>query len=187
MPVTDPVTQVGIDQVNDAGRAASQIDPFANISGILEGKNTARVQRPRTADLCDAVLPGGAIPSTSDPALNVTISPNSFTEGSNQVSQPFVTTPPLFVNVSSFIAALQANPSRQRFMIQNLSGTANLFLIFGKASQFGGNITTAFHFKLVPGQTLVDDLWNGRIDLVADASGGTISVSEFTRVTNVSQ
>ena len=186
MAVTGSQTQQGIDAANRAAGTIDDQDPFSEVAEIIAGKAAIRKSRSTPGpDLCDCTIPGNTVPTTDDPALVIAISPNSADQGMNTATNPFITTLNAF-SVVGYQRFLQANPGRQRFIIQN-TGSSNLFVVFGKADQFGADITTKNHMKIVPGATYIDDGYRGRIDLASDAAGGTVSVIEFVRQQNVSQ
>jgi hypothetical protein len=179
-------SQPGVDAVNQAIKANSG-NAFDDVESVLSGNTTARqARRPMSAgDLCDAIVPPNNVVSSAKASLAVSISPNSWNNGGNQ------TTAPLLITIAAFGATVpyepyaQFNTSRTRLMIQNL-GSGNLFIVFGKASQFNADITTKYHMKIAAGQTYFDDQWQGRIDVASD-SGTQFTIIEFTRAQNVSQ
>jgi hypothetical protein len=179
--------QTAIDVVN-ANSGISE-SPFADVKAVIDGASSARPQLLRPSlDLCDAVIPGNNVPTTNNPALVVALSPNSFDENINQASQPFVQDIPAFVTSSTYQTVLQNNPARRRLMIQNVNkDTTPLFVIFGKATQFNGDVTANYHMQITPGQTYIDDRYVGRVDVVGGAADVKIAVTEFTRSKNVSQ
>jgi len=180
-----PAAQAGIDAVN-ASAARDATNAFDDIEGLLEGKSTARPARGVSLDdLCAAIVPPNQIPSQAQTSIAVSVSPNSWDDGSNLASVPGIIAVPAFVSTVPFVNVAQYNTQRTRLVIQNL-GSGNLFVIFGKAAQYGGNITTNYHLQVASGQVYFDDQWQGRIDVASD-SGCSISVVELARAVNVSQ
>jgi len=174
-----------IDAVNRAAPLNAG-NAFDNIESILEGNTTARPARyTELSDLCAAIVPPNTVPDASHASLAVSLTPNDWNDGSNQASPPQVLTIAAYASIANWQTVAQLNIGRTRLLIQN-TGTGNLYLVFGKASQYNANITTSYHLKITPGQTYFDDSWQGRVDMVSD-SGTTASVAEFSRAQNVSQ
>jgi len=177
--------QQGIDAVNQAAPSTAD-NAFDEIENILKGKTTARSARGVSLeDLCSALVPPNTVPDASHASIAVSLTPNDWNDGTNQASPPQVLTVAAYASIASWQTVAQLNTGRTRLLIQNV-GTGNLFLVFGKASQYAANITTTYHMKVAPGQTYLDDAWQGRVDMVSDA-GTSASVAEFTRAQNVSQ
>lgn len=185
MPLANPVTRVGIDDVNQNIADIDNSDPFAQIKSTLDGIATSRAQRQAGGpDVCDAVIPGNVIADSNHPALVVDLSPNGHNQGLEQVSNPIVAQ-----FQTTYVTVLQANPARRRLVVQN-TGTTGIYLIFGQASKFTSGVAqqfTIYHIKIASGATYVDELWRGRVDLVSDAANGVAAVSEYWRSTNFSQ
>lgn len=177
--------QPGIDDVNRASVATMET-AFDDVESFIEGKATSRVGRGTSVgDICDALIPANTVPSPGNPSLVVSLSPNSWDDGANVATAPAAQVIGVFGPGIAYFAVAQLNIGRQRILIQN-NGTGNLFIVFGKASQFNADVTTRFHMRITPGQTYFDDSWQGRVDVASD-TGTTISVAEFTRAKNVSQ
>ena len=177
--------QAGIDAVNHAA-LPTENTAFEDVESILEGNTTARKFRGISLeDLCAALLAPSEIPSQSHASLAVSISPNSADLGANQATVPIIIPIAAFGGANIYEPIAQLNISRQRLTIQNV-GLGNLFIVYGKASQYGGNVTTVYHLKIAPGDTFFDEQWQGRIDVASD-TGTSISVIEFSRAQNVSQ
>ena len=187
MPQRSQALQDAIDQVNQISQNEKNIDPFSEIGPILDGQSTSRQPRKGSGlDICDAVIPANTIPSTDNPSVVVAISPDSFGQQSNLATNPRVQTITAYASPSSYVTVAQANQSRQRLILQNVGSSGNIFVIFGKATQFGGDITSFYHLIIQPGDTYIDDSWVGRVDVSSD-SGASLSTIEFTRQLNVSQ
>lgn len=178
---TDIVTRQGIDAVNKATSEIDNIDPFSQVRGILDGQATSRNQRKGSVDICDTTLPANSNVSGANPSVVVSIGPNSYDAGSNAASNPLIQT----VNLA-YQLLIQANPARQRILLQN-NATTNLFIILGNAASFGAKDSTLYHIKIPAGQTYIDEQWVGRIDIVSDAVNGVVSCVETWRNLNVSQ
>jgi hypothetical protein len=178
----NPITRDGIDQVNQAVADVDNAHPFAEVQKVLDGIATAREQRGTSPlDICDAILPANQFADNSKPSLLVSISPNSFDEGASGISNPLIA-----AVQTGYQLALQANPKRQRLFVQNGGGTG-LYIIFGSAATFGAVDSTLYHAKIAVGETFIDEMWVGRIDIVSDAPGGKVSIWEMWRTLNVSQ
>ena len=178
--VTDTVTRKGIDAVNKATGDIDRDNPFSQVIGILEGNASSRQQRkPNQIDICDTTLPGNSLISQNNPSVSVSISPNSYDAGSNAASNPLIALVQL-----AYQTLLQANPKRQRIIIQNV-GSTNLFIIFGIASSFNAKDATLYHVKIPSGQSYIDEQWVGRIDIVSDAGNGVVSAVETWRNQNI--
>lgn len=174
-----------IDAVNQAAPTTDS-NAFDDIESILKGNTTARPARgTELSDLCAALVPPNTVPDASHASLAVSLTPNDWNDGSNQASTPIVLTIAAYASIASWQTVAQLNTGRTRLLIQNV-GSGNLFLVFGKASQYAANITTIFHLKVAPGQAYFDDSWQGRVDMVSD-SGTSATVAEFARAQNVSQ
>jgi hypothetical protein len=177
MPPTSQVTQNGIDSVNSAIADVDNDNPFQAVADLLKGKASARDQRDTGVDICETTLPGNSQPSQANPSIVVAIGPNSYDAGSNAASNP------LQVPVgTSYVILTQANPKRQRFIVQNV-GTTNLFIIFGNAASFSAT-NNNYHIKIAAGQTYTDEMWVGRVDIVSDLAGGVVSFVENWRSQN---
>jgi len=184
-PRTRPGSQPGIDAVNQAAPATADT-AFEDVGPILQGKTTARPDRHTSLeDLCDALVPPSNVPDGSHTSLAVSISPNSWSDGANQASAPGIIAIGIFGGAVIYQSVAQLNIGRIRLVIQNV-GTGNLFVVFGKAAQYGADTTTKYHIKIAPGQTYFDDSWQGRVDVTSD-TGTSISVIEMARAQNVSQ
>jgi|SRR5215469_1206124 len=179
MPPLSPLTRVGIDDVNQNIANIDNSDPFAQVKQTLDGQASARQLRGQgEPDVCDTTLPGNSIVDQTHPALVVALSPTGHNQGLEQSSNPVVS-----LIQTTYQNILQANPARRRLLVQN-TGTSNLYLIFGKASNFTAPFTTQFsiyHVKIAAGDTYIDELWRGRVDIVSDASNGVAAYSEYWR------
>ena len=159
-----------------------QGDPFAGVRQVLDGKATARQIRETGAiDICDAVLPANQLADSSKPSLLVSLSPNSSDSGANGASNPLIADVELI-----YQTILQANPKRQRFVVQNNGGTG-LYIILGAAASFGASSSALYHVKIATGDIYIDEMWVGRVDIVSDAPAGKVSAFELFRQLNVSQ
>ena len=169
-----------IDRVNEAG-FSSDADPFSDVQKILEGRATARDIRGVSGDPCKAVLPPHAVPDGSEYTIPVSVSPSSYGMSTNAASLPQVQ--PIG---TAYETVAQFNPGRMRILIQNV-GTTTLYVIFGNASQVGGDTVTKYHAQILPNATFIDDMWQGRVDIASGAVGGKASIVEFSRTGQVSQ
>jgi hypothetical protein len=172
-----------IDAINRASATAE--NAFSDVKSVLEGNSSARQQREVEAgDVCDTVMSGNTLPSIDKDSLVVTLSPLSWGQGNNQATNPINTVLGDFAS-TGYILGAQYNPQRTRLMIVN-TGSGSLFVIFGKAAQYGANVTTLFHLVIPEGEVYIDDSWQGRVDIASD-TGSSFSLIEFSRALNVSQ
>lgn len=175
--------QTGIDEVNQASVPTSET-VFDDVQSLIDGSATARpVRKAGASDICDTIIPPNTLPSPGNAGIASIASPLSWGEGLNQSTIPAVQS---YDVAQGFVPVAQFNTSRNRLMIQNI-GTGYVYVIYGNAQAVKGNIATAYHFRIAPGDTLSDDSWQGRVDIAVDADGTLVSVVELSRVINVSQ
>lgn len=175
--------QTGIDEANQASVQTSAT-VFDDVQSLIDGSATARpVRKAGASDICDTIIPPNNLPSPGNAGIVSVLSPLSWGEGLNTATIPAVQS---YDVAQGFVSVAQFNTSRNRVMIQNI-GTGNVYVIFGNSQAVNGDITNAYHFLIAPGETMSDDSWQGRIDIAVDADGTLVSVTELSRVINVSQ
>lgn len=161
-----------VDLLNAGASIVDAIDESVDIV-LSGGKSDSQNRADNQVVNCPSVKPGYTEPKPGDPALTVTISPNSPQNKATSAKPPNV----IAIGTGVIGPLFDVNLQRKGFAIQN-NGTNNIYVLFDIQQQAVSPIY--YHFKIVPGETLNDGIWKGRVDVVADAiSGGSMSILEM--------
>lgn len=150
-------------------QATQPVSIAATVSTNLVGGATAVVKAASTS------------PVVTDPALVVSLSPNSVQFATSVTANTLPGVNPVSVGTSS-VSVLSANASRKEAVIVN-TGTTIIYLGLGQTPT-----TTAYHIAL-PGCTTandgtggswITDMWKDIINAIGSAVSGTVCVTEMT-------
>lgn len=128
-----------------------------------------------------AVKAASTLPVTTDPALVVSLSPNSTQFATSTTANALPGVNPITVNATS-VAILNSNANRKEAIIIN-TGTTTIFLGLGQTPT-----NVAYHVALAActaandgsGGTWTTDMWKGAINAIGSTTGGSVCVTEMT-------
>jgi hypothetical protein len=128
-----------------------------------------------------AVKAASTVPVTTDPALVVSLSPNSAQFATSTTSNTLPGTNPQTIGTSAS-AVVNLNAARKEVTIIN-TGTTYIYLGLGQTPT-----NTAYHIALAKctaandgtGGTWTSDMWKGSVLALSSAAGGTVNLTELT-------
>ena len=128
-----------------------------------------------------AVKAASTVPVTTDPALVVSLSPNSAQFATSTTSNTLPGTNPQTIGTSAS-AVVNLNAARKEVTIIN-TGTTYIYLGLGQTPT-----NTAYHIALAKctaandgtGGTWTSDMWKGSVLAISSAAGGTVNLTELT-------